>query len=72
MIMNAYRENAPHKVCQYLYDLSNAFNKFYHENKIIGEENEEKQSSWIALITLTGNILMCCIDLLGIEAPDRM
>lgn len=71
-VMNAYRENAPHKVCQYLYDLSNAFNKFYHENKIIGEEDEEKQASWIALITLAGNILTCCIDLLGIEAPDRM
>ncbi len=71
-VMNAYRENAPHKVCQYLYDLSNAFNKFYHENKIIGEEDEEKQTSWIALITLAGNILTCCIDLLGIEAPDRM
>lgn len=71
-VMNAYRENAPHKVCQYLYDLSNACNKFYHENKIIGEEDEDKQASWIALITLAGNILMCCIDLLGIEAPDRM
>jgi arginyl-tRNA synthetase len=72
MILAAYRENAPHKVCQYLYELSNAFNKFYHENKIIGEEDEKKQSSWISLITLTGNILNCGISLLGIEAPDRM
>lgn len=72
MIMAAYRENALHKICQYLYDLSNVFNKFYHENKIIGEEDKKKQSSWIALITLTGNILNTCIDLLGIEAPDRM
>ncbi len=72
MILAAYKENAPHKVCQYLYDLSNAFNKFYHENKIIGEAEKEKQSSWIALITLTLQILNCCISLLGIKAPDRM
>lgn len=72
MIANAYRENAPHKVCQYLYDVSNAFNKFYHENKILAEENDEKQASWIALLSLTGRILTCGLDLLGIEAPDRM
>ncbi len=72
MILAAYRENAPHKICQYVYELSNAFNKFYHENKILGEEEEKKQSSWISLLTLTGDILNCCIGLLGMEAPDKM
>lgn len=72
MIEHAYEENAPHKVCQYIYDLSNAFNSFYHENKIIAEENKVKQQSWISLITLVQGILETCIDLLGFEAPDRM
>jgi arginyl-tRNA synthetase len=71
-ITAAFAENAPHRVCQYIYDLSNAFNKFYHENKIIANEDEKIRSSWIQLITLTCNILTACIDLLGIEAPDRM
>lgn len=68
----AFAENAPHRVCQYIYDLSNAFNKFYHENKIIANEDEKVRSSWIQLIILTCNILNTCIELLGIEAPDRM
>lgn len=72
VIMNAYEDNAPHRVCQYIYDLANAFNSFYHENKIIAEEDKEKQESWIALITLIEEILETCIDLLGFEAPNRM
>lgn len=72
VIMNAYEDNAPHRVCQYIYDLANAFNSFYHENKIIAEEDKEKQESWIALITLIEGILETCIDLLGFEAPNRM
>ncbi|WP_455714080.1 arginine--tRNA ligase, partial [Anaerosporobacter sp.] len=71
-ITAAFAENAPHRVCQYIYDLSNAFNKFYHENKIIANEDEKVRASWIQLITVTCNILNTCIELLGIEAPDRM
>ena len=65
-------ELAPHKICQYIYELANAFNSFYHENKIVGEEDQKKQAQWISLITLTLRILEVCIDLLGFEAPDRM
>ena len=72
VIYNAYQENAPHKLCQYIYELSNAFSRFYHETKIISEENKEQQNSWIALISLTEAILNQCIDLLGLEAPERM
>ena len=72
MMENAFEENAPHKMCQYIYELSNAFARFYHENKIIAEEDKARQSSWIALITLTKNVLETCVDLLGMEAPDRM
>ncbi len=72
MIENAFSENAPHKICQFAYDLSNAFNRFYHENKIIAEEDEKKQASWIALIGYTLDMLNQCIELLAIEAPERM
>ncbi|MDF2801748.1 MAG: argS [Anaerocolumna sp.] len=68
----SYAEYAPHKICQYIYELANAFNSFYHENKIISEENKVKQKSWISLITLVQNILNTGITLLGFEAPDRM
>ncbi len=67
-----YEELAPHKICAYIYDLANAFNHFYHETKILAEEDEKKQKSYIALLTLTRDILTTCIDLLGFEAPERM
>ena len=63
---------APHKICQFIFDLANAFNSFYHETKIIAEEDANKQNSWITLITLVLDILLLCIDLLGFEAPERM
>lgn len=72
MIYAAYEDMAPHRICQYIYDLANAFNSFYHDTKIIAEEDEKKQASYIALITLVQDLLTLCIDLLGIEAPERM
>ena len=68
----AYEESAPHKICAYIYDLANAFNKFYHETKILGSEDEEAKKSWIALLLLTRKVLETCIDLLGFEAPEKM
>ncbi len=72
VIENAFEETAPHKICAYIYDLANAFNKFYHETKILGEENEEKRVGLIAVLVLTKRVLEACIDILGFEAPERM
>ena len=72
VIENAYEELAPHKICAYIYDLSNVFNRFYHETKILSEEDETKQAGYIALLTLTKKVLEACIDVLGFEAPERM
>ena len=55
-----------------IYEVSNAFNGFYHNNKILSEPDEAKKASYIALISLTKSILEQCIDLLAIECPDRM
>ncbi len=72
VIEHSFEENAPHKICQYIYDIANAFNSFYHENKIIAQEDKVKQQSWISLIMLVQGILETCIDLLGFDAPERM
>ena len=69
---NAYEEKAPHKICAYIYELANAFNGFYHETKILSEEDLKVQASYIGLLVLTKNILETCIDVLGFSAPDRM
>ncbi len=72
MMQNAGEEIAPHKVCAYIYDLANAFNHFYHETKILAEENEERKAGLIALLVLTRDILETSIDVLGFSAPERM
>ena len=72
MMENAYEETAPHKICSYIYELANAFNSFYHETKIMSEENEQIQKSYIRLLELTKSVLETCIDLLGFKAPERM
>ncbi|MDE6221876.1 MAG: arginine--tRNA ligase [Lachnospiraceae bacterium] len=68
----ACEEYAPHRICAYIYNLANAFNHFYHETKIIAEEDEAKRAGWIALLALTRDVLETSIDLLGFSAPERM
>ena len=72
VIDTVYEETAPHKICAYIYELANEFNKFYHETKILSEEDEKKKSGYIALLSLAKRVLETCIDLLGFEAPERM
>ncbi len=72
VIENGFAETAPHKICQYIYELANAFNSFYHDTKILSEEDQAVKDSYIGLITLTRRTLEICIGLLGIEAPERM
>ena len=72
VIQSAYTDMAPHRICQYIYGLADAFNRFYHETKILSEEDETHRQQYIKLIELVKDVLCTCIDLLGFEAPDRM
>ena len=72
MIESAFEEKAPHKICAYIYEVSNAFNSFYHETKILSEENQAQKESYIRLLQLTKRVPETSIDLLGFEAPDKM
>jgi arginyl-tRNA synthetase len=72
MVATAYDEIAPHRVAAYAYQLSNTLNTFYHETKILTESVQEKKKAYLALLTLTKEVLETCIDLLGFSAPERM
>jgi arginyl-tRNA synthetase len=72
MVESAFKDTAPHVVCRFVYELADAFNGFYHDTKILTEENKEKREGWISLLELTKGVLECGIDLLGFSAPDRM
>jgi len=72
MMEGAYTDCAPHRICAYIYQLSNDFNSFYHATRILTEENTAQKEAWIALLHLTERVLTCCIDVLGFSAPERM
>ena len=71
-LMQAYTASAPHLICAYCYELAGYANAFYHETRILAEQDREKQAGYLALIDLTRAALELCIDLLGFEAPDKM
>ena len=68
----ALKAAAPNMVCAYIYELAGCVNKFYHETRILTEENEQLKAGYIALIGLAKEILEKCISILGFSAPDKM
>ena len=68
----ALKSSAPNLVCAYIYELAGAVNKFYHETRILTEEDETKKAGYIALIGLAKRLLEACLDILGFEAPEKM
>ena len=72
MMEGAYTDIAPHRVCAYIYQVSNDFNSFYHATRILTEQDKAQKESWIALLHLTERVLSLCIDVLGFSAPERM
>ncbi len=71
-VQSAWEQLAPHKICQFIYELSNAFNTFYHNVRILAEEDEGLKTGYIALLSLTRCVLLQCIDMLGFSAPEKM
>jgi len=62
----------PHKLCTYLYDLATSFSAFYEACPVLKAPTEEERRSRLALSDLTARVLARGLELLGIEAPDRM
>ena len=69
---SALRTSCPNLICAYIYDLAGAVNKFYHETRILTEEDKQLQKGYISLIALAKNVLETCIDILGFSAPEKM
>ncbi len=69
---NAAKASAPNLICAYIYELAGAVNKFYHETRILTEEDKTLQAGYISLIALAKRVLETCIDILGFSAPEKM
>lgn len=72
IIENIEAEYAIHKLCKYVYEISNLFNTMYHSTRILGEEDEKLRVSYLSICLFTLKLMELCIDLLGFEAPDKM
>ncbi len=68
----ALASSAPNLICAYIYELAGCVNKFYHETRILAEEDEGKKAGYIALIAMAKNLLEQSIDILGFSAPEKM
>ncbi|KAA9374371.1 arginine--tRNA ligase [Microbispora cellulosiformans] len=62
----------PHRLCNYLFDLAQAFTSFYEGCPVLKAEDESVRQSRLALAALTLRVLLRGLDLLGIEVPERM
>jgi len=69
---HAIEEKAPNFICDNAYKLAAQFSGFYHDNHITNESDETKKSTWIALCLLTRKMLLKHLDVLGIDAVERM
>ena len=67
----ALKSSAPNLICAYIYELAGYVNKFYHETRILTEEDKDLQAGYISLIALAKNILETCIGILGYSAPEK-
>ena len=72
VLESAVNEIAPHRICAYIYEMSDTFNRFYQDTKILSCEDGKRQLSYINLISLVKRALEECIELLGFSAPDKM
>jgi len=61
----------PHKLCLYLYDLATKYSTFYEQCPVLGSDGATRASR-LALCAATKAVLADGLNLLGIEAPDRM
>jgi len=68
----ALASSAPNLICAYIYELAGAVNKFYHETRILTEEDKNLQAGYISLIALAKQVLETCIHILGFSAPEKM
>ena len=72
IIQNAAKTYSPAVIANYIYDLVKEFNSFYQNVSILGEENTELRALRVHLAEKVGQVIASGLNLLGIEAPERM
>ena len=71
-VEQAGKDYSPSGIANYCYELTKAFNQFYHDYSILGADTEEEKVVRLVLAQNVGKTLKNGIALLGIEVPERM
>lgn len=72
MIKRSFENYSLNEICEYLYKITNLYNNFYAENKVLIEENIDKKTSWLALTKLIFDNNKYLLNILGINIPEKM
>ena len=72
VITRSFENCSLNEICEYLYKITNIYNNFYAENKILTEENEKVKTSWLALTKLILDNNKILLNILGINIPKKM
>ncbi|MDD5888170.1 MAG: arginine--tRNA ligase [bacterium] len=72
ILTKAIEAKSLNDIAEYLYKLTSQYNKFYNENKILVEENEQLRESWLVLTEIVYKTNTLLLDVLGIKVPEKM
>lgn len=73
MVLNkSFNVKSLNDICEYLYILTSSYNRFYSENQILTEVDNDKRESWLYLTSLVYEVNKKLLDILAIELPDKM
>ncbi len=71
-VRQAGTDYSPSGICNYCYELTKAFNQFYHDFTILGEADAELKQFRLSLAKAVAKVISLGMGLLGIEMPERM
>lgn len=72
VLTRSFEMKSLNEIAEYLYDLTSKYNKFYSENKVLTEEDEDLKESWLVLTNTVYKTNLLLLDTLGLKVPEKM
>ncbi len=72
VLINSYKSRSLNDICEYLYKITNIYNNFYYQNRILTEEDQNTRESWLTISKIVYDNNCKLLNILGIEIPERM
>lgn len=72
VLLRAFEDKTPNAICEVMFDIAGLFNRFYFENKILAQENEEIRASWLGIIELVRRMLLMLLEIFSTDVPEKM